>query len=165
MLSKPGSWRLLATLPLIIILGVLIFPLSISLERIDAISQIKLNNSLPSIRKSSFLGTASPARDEENSNSFQVIVTAYSSRPEETDDDPFITASGQTVRQGIVANNLLPFGTVIRLPQLFGDQDFVVQDRMHHLKSDYHIDIWFASTEEAIRFGAKRTTAIIEQSI
>ena len=86
-----------------------------------------------------------------------VIVTAYSSSPEETDSSPFITASGSLVKGGIVANNLLPFGTEIRLPELYPDEIFVVEDRMSWKKGYYHIDIWFPSKEEAKEFGAKRT--------
>ena len=166
MLTEKESWRFLATLLLIITIGVLAPPHIISLERINSTSPIAVKNSIPSIRKSSFLAVASPpAIGEKTLHSLQVIVTAYSSRPEETDSDPFITASGQTVRQGIVANNLFPFGTIIRLPQLFGDEVFVVQDRMNARKSNHHIDIWFASTEDAIRFGTKNTIAEIEKKI
>jgi len=84
-------------------------------------------------------------------------TTAYSSTPEETDEDPFITASGIWVKDGIVANNLLPFGTKIRLPELYGDKVFVVEDRMNSRKGYYHFDIWFASKKEALQFGAKNT--------
>ncbi|MBD3252034.1 hypothetical protein GF380_06350, partial [Candidatus Uhrbacteria bacterium] len=57
-----------------------------------------------------------------------VPMTAYTSRPEETDDTPFITADGSHVRDGIVAANFLPFGTKVRIPSLFGDQIFEVHD-------------------------------------
>lgn len=87
----------------------------------------------------------------------RVIVTAYSSTPWETDGNPYITASGNWVREGVVANNLLPFGTKVRMPEVFGDKVFVVEDRMHWRKGDYHIDIWFPSYWEALNFGAKRT--------
>lgn len=83
----------------------------------------------------------------------KVVVTAYSSSPIETDGDPYITASGQWVRDGIVAANFLPFGTKIRIPELFGDKVFVVQDRMHPRKK-YQVDIWFPSQQEAVQFGA-----------
>ncbi len=86
-----------------------------------------------------------------------VIVTAYSSTPEETDDTPFITAAGTTVRDGIVANNLFPFGTKIRMPELYGDKVFTVEDHMNSKKGDYHFDIWFPSHREAEIFGAKLT--------
>jgi len=86
-----------------------------------------------------------------------VVATGYSSSPEETDDSPLITASGSCVREGIIANNLLPFGTEIRIPELYGEKIFIVEDRMHWRKSYYQIDIWFASKEEAKNFGAQKT--------
>lgn len=85
----------------------------------------------------------------------KMIVTAYSSTPEQTDDTPFITASGKNVADGIVANNMLRFGTKIKIPELYGDKIFVVQDRMHQRKGKYHLDIWFPEYPEAKNFGAK----------
>ena len=85
----------------------------------------------------------------------KVVATAYSSRPQETDDSPYITASGTRVRDGIIANNLFPFGTKIRIPEIYGDKVFLVEDRMNQRKGPYHFDIWFASYEEAKNFGAK----------
>jgi 3D (Asp-Asp-Asp) domain-containing protein len=87
-----------------------------------------------------------------------VIITAYSSTVSQTDDTPFITASGSYVRDGIVANNLLPFGTKIRIPDIYGDKIFVVEDRMNRKKGYYHFDIWLADYGQAMNFGAKRTT-------
>ena len=94
----------------------------------------------------------------------RVIVTAYSSTPFETDSDPFITAAGTQVRDGIIANNLLSFGTKIRLPELYGEKIFVVEDRMSRKKGDYHFDIWFPSHWQAKNFGAKRTYLEILES-
>jgi len=85
----------------------------------------------------------------------QITVTAYSSTEWETQGDPFITASGERVKDGIVANNFLPFGTEIKLPEIFGDKIFIVQDRMHFRKSDYHFDIWLPSYKQALNFGAQ----------
>jgi len=87
----------------------------------------------------------------------QAVVTAYSSTAAETDETPFITASGKQVKDGIVANNGLPLGTKIRMPELYGDKIFVVEDRMSWQKSNYHFDVWFSSYWEAKNFGAKRT--------
>ena len=70
-------------------------------------------------------------------------VTAYSSSPDETDNTPFITASGKTVRDGVVATNVLPFGTKIKIPSLFGDKIFTVEDRMHRRMKNV-MDIWMA---------------------
>jgi len=92
----------------------------------------------------------------EPSKRIWVIVTGYSSDPLETDDTPFITASGSFVREGIVAANFLPFGTKIRIPVLFGDEVFVVEDRMNPRKR-HQIDVWFPSKQEAINSGAHRT--------
>ncbi|MBI2042065.1 MAG: 3D domain-containing protein [Candidatus Nealsonbacteria bacterium] len=87
----------------------------------------------------------------------KVVVTAYSSSVFETDDTPTITASNTEVRDGIIANNLLPFGTKVRLPELYGDKIFVVEDRMNRRKGSYHFDIWFPSYREAKNFGAQNT--------
>ena len=86
-----------------------------------------------------------------------VIVTAYSSTPWETWGDPFVTASGSWVRDGIIANNLLPFGTKVRMPEIYGDKVFVVEDRMNKRKGNNHFDIWFPSYYQALEFGAKKT--------
>jgi len=86
-----------------------------------------------------------------------VIITAYSSTSWETDNDPYLTAAGTQVQDGVVANNYFPFGTKIKVPEIFGDKVFTVEDRMNWKKSDYHIDIWFASYWDALNFGAKET--------
>jgi len=85
------------------------------------------------------------------------VITAYSSTPFQTDSDPFTTAANTQVRDGIIANNYLPFGTKVRLPELFGDKIFVVEDRMSWKKGNYQFDIWFPDYRQALNFGAKRT--------
>lgn len=87
----------------------------------------------------------------------KVVITGYSSTIWETDDTPQITASGALVRDGIVANNGLPMGTKIKIPELYGERIFVVEDRMSWVKGKYHVDIWFPSYFEAKNFGAQRT--------
>jgi 3D (Asp-Asp-Asp) domain-containing protein len=79
-------------------------------------------------------------------------ITAYSSSPDETDDTPFITAAGTRVRDGIVATNALPFGTKIKIPELFGEKTFTVEDRMHRRMKNV-VDIWMSSKTKALRFG------------
>lgn len=88
--------------------------------------------------------------------SMEVIITAYSSTKDQTDEDPFITASGYHVRPGIVAANFLPFGTKIRIPEFFGNEIFVVKDRMHP-RNDGKVDIWFPTREQALYFGIQRS--------
>ena len=90
-----------------------------------------------------------------------VTVTAYSSTPEQTDDTPFITAKGTKVRDGIIAANFLDFDTKVKLPEIFGDKVFVVEDRMHPRFSD-RIDIWFPDLETAKSFGKRHTIIEIE---
>ena len=104
----------------------------------------------------SLLPVSTPKNPDRVISKLNVVVTAYSSTPEQTDDTPFITASGTIVREGIVAANFLPMGTKIRLPDIYGDKIFVVEDRMHPRKK-YMVDIWFPSYWEAKEFGAKRT--------
>lgn len=81
-----------------------------------------------------------------------VKATAYSSTPDQTDDSPFIMANGKRVHDGAVAANFLPFGTKVRFPDLYGDKEFVVEDRMHRRFSD-RVDIWMGTRGEAVRFG------------
>ncbi|OGY58512.1 MAG: hypothetical protein A3C03_00145 [Candidatus Colwellbacteria bacterium RIFCSPHIGHO2_02_FULL_45_17] len=86
----------------------------------------------------------------------EVTVTAYSSREGETDNTPYITAAGTTVRTGVVAANWLPLGTQVRIPEIFGDQVFTVEDRMHERNSN-KLDVWFPNTSDALRFGVRNT--------
>jgi len=93
-----------------------------------------------------------PARSA--SRTMYIVVTAYNSEVGQTDDSPFITAFNTHVRDGIVATNFLPKGTLVRFPELFGDKEFVVEDRMNK-RYYYHMDIWMADHSDAVNFGAK----------
>lgn len=86
---------------------------------------------------------------------YETYVTGYSSSVDETDSTPFITASGEKVRDGIVAANFLPFGTKVRIPEIFGNKIFTVKDRMHQRHAD-KVDIWFATKDLAKSFGRKK---------
>ena len=81
-----------------------------------------------------------------------VNVTAYSSNKDQTDGGPYTTAYGTPVRDGIVAANFLPVGTVVRFPDKFGNKLFVVEDRMNERYS-FQADIWMSDQEEAKKFG------------
>lgn len=82
------------------------------------------------------------------------LITAYSSTRDQTDSTPFITASGVRVRDGVMAANFLPFGAKVRIPTLFGDKIFTVEDRMNP-RYPNRLDIWFASRADAQQFGAR----------
>lgn len=109
---------------------------------------------LTTIQENSLMAISNPS--VKALRKMDVNITAYSSTPEQTDDTPFITASGAHVEDGIVANNLLPFGTKLRIPKVFGDKIFVVKDRMNARYDADHLDIWFSETKDAKRFGVKK---------
>jgi len=87
-----------------------------------------------------------------------VKATAYSSTVDQTDSDPFTTASGMKVKQGIIALNGVKFGTKVRIPQYFGNRVFVVQDRMHSRWGQSRIDIWMTTRAEALQWGIRTVT-------
>jgi len=112
----------------------------------------------PLIQENSFL-TSSNHYSSGNElivlETIQMTITAYSSSVWETDDTPYLTAAGTQTKDGVVASNFLPFGTKIRIPRLFGDKVFIVEDRMNQRVGDFQIDIWFPSSESARDFGVK----------
>jgi 3D (Asp-Asp-Asp) domain-containing protein len=89
----------------------------------------------------------------------KMLATAYTSTSNQTDASPFTTASGATVHEGIIATNILPIHTKIRV----GSQIYTVEDRMN---SRYNqamiIDIWMPSLEQAQAFGIRTIYAKIE---
>jgi 3D (Asp-Asp-Asp) domain-containing protein len=125
-------------------------------SRLDGLIIIEENSLLP------MAGPSSP--EPAIVRKIEVVITGYSSTPWETDGDPHITAAGTLVRDGVIASNYLSFGTKVRIPELFGDKIFVVEDRMNWTKGKYQIDIWFPSYEEALNFGVKRTYIEILES-
>lgn len=110
----------------------------------------KVNNSIEAVKT----GTSTKA------DSKWVTVTAYSSTVDQCDSSPFITASGTHVRDGIIATNLLAFGTRVKFPSLYGDKIFVVEDRMNK-RFGNRADIWFETREQAKQFGIKKLEMII----
>ncbi len=120
-------------------------------------------STFPIYQETTLLPLTSPIlrEDSEKIKRIKVLVTAYSSSVWETQGDPFITASGNKVRDGIVANNKYPFGTKVRFPEIYGDKIFIVEDRMHSRKGPYQFDIWMDSYEKAKNFGAKIVEAEI----
>ncbi|MBI2051005.1 MAG: 3D domain-containing protein [Parcubacteria group bacterium] len=83
-----------------------------------------------------------------------LTATAYSSEPRQTDSTPFTTAWITPVRDGVVALNFLPKGSMVRFPDLYGDKVFIVEDRMN-VRYQYRVDIWMNTRAEAKQFGLK----------
>ena len=89
-----------------------------------------------------------------------VTVTAYSSTVDQCDASPFITASGTHVRDGVIATNLLAFGTKVMFPGMYGDKVFTVEDRMSP-KFSNRADIWFSTREQAKQFGVRKLEMVV----
>jgi len=143
----------------ILVIGTLFLGLSVQNSQAELSSENDtLGGKLLLLGENTIMPVVSPANPESKIvKKMSVIVTAYSSTPWETQGDPFITASGARVRDGIIANNLLPLGTKVKIPEIYGDKIFVVEDRMNKNKGKYQIDIWFSDHWQALDFGAKRT--------
>lgn len=82
----------------------------------------------------------------------EAIVTAYSSSPDETDEDPLIMASGEMVYDGAAAcPRRIPLGTKI----VIAGREYVCEDRLAR-KYDHRFDLWKASKAEAMEFGIRK---------
>ena len=80
-------------------------------------------------------------------------MTAYSSTYDQTWGNPFITASGTTVHEGTIAANCLKFGTKVKIPELFGDRVFTVEDRLAARMGCGVVDVWMPDRQSALAFG------------
>lgn len=95
----------------------------------------------------------------------KVTFTAYTSSVDETDSTPCISADGTNIckhADEVIAVNGLPFGTRITIPELFGDQVFVVHDRMNKrysckLNGYCRMDVYFKTGGKAAarKFGVR----------
>jgi len=95
--------------------------------------------------------------DREAPRTMKIPVSAYNSLPNQTDATPFNTADGTYVRDGLIAANFLPLGTRVKFPELYGDKEFIVKDRMNP-RYNYKADIWMENYSDAIHFGVHYTT-------
>lgn len=102
-----------------------------------------------------------PVAQEETKpvKTIKIDMTAYTSSVEECDSDPFTAADGTQTYFGMVATNVLPFGTRIRMPELFGDKVFVVHDRMNARYTN-RIDVWLEKKGDMRQFGLKKAVKV-----
>jgi len=159
---KNGIIRVKNTLIRVLIVGILVIGiLDIFLPKTSQADFLFDNyaflTNISTSQENTIFSTSTPVKSPQVVKNIKMVVTAYSSTPGETDSTPFLTASGKIVTDGIVANNLLSFGTKVRIPDLYGDKIFVVQDRMNSKKGKYHLDIWMPNQSEAKKFGAEIT--------
>lgn len=91
-----------------------------------------------------------------------MTATSYTSLEELTDSTPYLTAFMTPTRDGIAASNCLSFKTKIRLPTIFGNRVFEIEDKMNKRFSgeNCRVDIWFPTLWEAERFGIRYNTPI-----
>ncbi|WP_237724889.1 hypothetical protein [Deinococcus alpinitundrae] len=91
-----------------------------------------------------------------------VRATAYNSEVGQTDDSPFITATGTRVRPGVIALSrdllrIFPYGTRVTLHDsagLLNGRVFIVEDTMN-VRLANTIDIWMGSRAQALRWGVR----------
>ena len=102
--------------------------------------------------------------DREPVRTIWVVVTAYSSTSDQTDNTPCIAAKGFDLcdaytkfgEGNTIAANFLAINKHVKLPELFGDKTFVVRDRMNERYGQGRIDVWMPTREMAKEFGVKR---------
>lgn len=107
--------------------------------------------------KTEAVGTLPISGEREAPRTMRIPVSAYNSLPNQTDSTPFNTADGTYVRDGLIAANFLPLGTRVKFPELYGDKEFIVKDRMNP-RYNYKADIWMSEYSDAITFGLHHTT-------
>ena len=80
-------------------------------------------------------------------------ITAYTSSVDETDDTPFITASGATTGEGVIAcPPKYEFGTLIEIE----GRQFTCEDRMNRrYHKEERFDIWVETKSEAYQWGVR----------
>lgn len=88
-----------------------------------------------------------------------LTLTAYNSLPGQTDNRPCESASGIDLcannQENVIAINGLPFGTLVRFPDLYGQKTFKVADRMNSRYSSSRADLWLKNLSDAKEFGVK----------
>jgi len=78
-------------------------------------------------------------------------VSAYNPLPEQTDDTPFIMASGKRVYEGAIAcPRWLEFGTEV---EILGKR-YICEDRMN-IRYETNFDIFMWEYQDALNFGRK----------
>ncbi|MDP3997828.1 MAG: hypothetical protein Q8P73_05000 [bacterium] len=147
-----------------ILINIFALSFAVSTARAAVIQELRVTTITPAESHSGFLSslrfwlsgkTAVPR--PAIGTTYIVNSSAYAPSPYQTDSTPCITAAGTRVREGVVASNFLPLGTILSI----NDDLYIVEDRMNPRYSGQYIDIWFPSTEEALQFGRRKLEAVI----
>ncbi len=101
----------------------------------------------------------SPQEEYATVESFIAEVTQYTSSPEETDDTPNLTASGQFTGPGTIAcPSRFKFGTLIQIE----NRIFKCNDRMNiRYRNSNHFDVWTEEKSDALRFGRQKLQVFV----
>ena len=122
------------------------------------LSKIVLSSAFVSSLVFSIPATTTYTRPDDSGVAITAEITSYSSEPGQTDDTPFITASGTHVHDGTLACPMrYAFGTVV----LIDGKEYVCEDRMNQAKFPERFDVWNASTTKAIAWGVKMMRVVI----
>jgi 3D (Asp-Asp-Asp) domain-containing protein len=118
-------------------------------EKIEKLNQKRLNIYKKRLARAKF---------EEGEQ--DILVTGYSSTPDQCWGNPFKTASGTHVHRGTMAcPPQYPFGTKIKIKNL---GTFICEDRGGAIKGN-HFDMWFTSRKKALSWGKRTLVATISK--
>jgi 3D (Asp-Asp-Asp) domain-containing protein len=129
----------------IIILFLLVYPLSGNETGIVVADGGQVSNSVNTSKKRIVKAT----------------IYAYNAEVGQTDGNPLMTASGVIVKDGIIANNCLPFGTKV----VIENKIYEVADRMASYHDCNSFDLFMWSKKDAIKWGIKRIEVAILEGI
>ncbi len=160
-----GKQRSLAILAMLSLFSGLVTPQKADAKSMDSFWSL-LNKLGPTPALADFTtetGTFPVADDREPVKVIDAVVTGYNSVPGQTDDTPCITANGHDLCKqyeelgmgDTIAANGLKFGTRVRFPELYGDKEFVVRDRMNARYGYGRVDVWLPTIEEARTLGVR----------
>lgn len=164
-LQKHGL-EIIASILVVVIGFAVVFPkatLADDLDHPTPAEQLAIDLMVEEIQNSSVpYGSLPESADRLAPQTMTITATAYTSEVRQTDSTPFITASGTTVRHGVIAANFLPIGTKVKIPDYYGEQIFVVEDRMNQ-RYWHRVDIWMEDIGEARQFGVRNIDIEIYQ--
>lgn len=135
------------------------------IEKIDYEENYKnfSNNLIASSQKteedSRFKNSKYLIQNPKTTKNLDILITGYSSTPDQCWGDPFTTASGSRVHVGTMAcPPQYPFGTIVEVE---GMGSYICEDRGGAIKGD-HFDMWFESRSEALAWGKRTVSANIK---
>lgn len=100
-----------------------------------------------------------PQEEFVTSESFIAEITQYTSSPEETDDTPNLTASGDSTGPGTIAcPSRFKFGTLIQIEKRI----YTCNDRMNkRYRNSDHFDVWTEKKDDALLFGRQKLQVFV----